>query len=73
MSKMLTAFDRWLPKPEVKASVPEPKPVTARLDITEADLCPYCGDRMRRTTALGIDVFLCDHDRHVAPVPNDNI
>lgn len=72
MSNMIAAFDRWLPKPSVTASVPESK-VNARLDITEADLCPYCGDRMRRTTALGVDVFLCDHDRHVAPVPNDKL
>lgn len=53
--------------PEPKKT-PEKQAVTARLEATEEGKCPYCKMPMRRTTASDIDVWLCDGDRHVAPV-----
>jgi hypothetical protein len=62
-------FSRAEPKP-IESSVAE-KRVTARLDITEEGTCPYCYAKMRKSMAGNHSVWLCDKDRHVAPVKTD--
>lgn len=69
------AFSRWLKKPEDKketaAPVVQPKREAAALSLDVPNQCPYCKSTMTRTTAVGIDVYLCDQDRYVAPCENE--
>lgn len=42
--------------------------VTA-LKINTPNVCPYCQKTMRSNVqAVGVDVYVCDEDRHVAPM-----
>lgn len=52
------------------ASGTETQRVTARLDIVAADLCPYCGEKMKPSMSSGVPVYYCETDRHAAPRPN---
>ena len=61
------AFDKWRPKLQPQ------QPVVASggpLSLDSPNVCPYCKAAMRPSTAVGIDVFVCDSDRHVAPAAN---
>lgn len=67
----LSLFTRFSPEktkavPVVSSSTPTA--VTARLDLTEEGVCPYCHTPMRRSIAASLPVWVCDGDRHVAPV-----
>jgi len=57
---------------ESKSAIKEDGPpiaVTARLEATKEGICPYCKHPMRKTLAVNnTEVWLCDGDRHVAPV-----
>lgn len=73
MSNLIdNAFSRWLsPKPAI-AKTPEEATtkVTAALSLDDPHTCPYCKGLMKPAMAAGIDVLICDKDRHVAPQPN---
>jgi hypothetical protein len=56
------------PPEEVRAD--KPSLVQARLESTVEGMCPYCSASMRRTFAAGVESWVCDKDRHVAPVRN---
>ncbi len=60
-----TAFSRWKPRSEELAAS-KAKP----LSLDSPDVCPYCQKKMRPTTAVGVNVFICEDDRHVAPAAN---
>ena len=74
----LSLFERLSPSKPVPSVVPTTalaatsvkERVTARLEITKEGVCPYCSTPMRRTFAASQPVWLCDADRHVAPVRN---
>jgi uncharacterized paraquat-inducible protein A len=62
-------FARFTPTVSKPVEVPQkPTAVTARLDATEEGTCPYCHTPMRRSRAADLPVWVCDGDRHVAPV-----
>jgi len=42
----------------------------APLSLDAPDICPYCKTKMLPTLAVGIPVFICEDDRHVAPARN---
>ena len=73
----LSLFERLSPAPVpsvvpvlTQASTSLKEKVTARLEITKEGVCPYCSAAMRRTFAANQPVWVCDTDRHVAPVKN---
>jgi hypothetical protein len=59
------AFSRWKPRSE-ELAVDKGKP----LSLDSPDTCPYCQKKMRPTTAVGVNVFICEDDRHVSPAAN---
>lgn len=78
-----SAFRRWLPSsrtPVIAPGVAAPEAlvtaktdtekVTSALSLDVPDECPYCQAQMKPCVAVGIEVLMCDKDRHVAPMPN---
>lgn len=62
-------FDRLSPSKPVVAAA---KPVTAGLSVEEEGVCPYCNGKMRQTFSGPHQVWLCDYDRHVAPIRDED-
>lgn len=48
-------------------------PVRAKLNYTAVGVCPYCNRPMSRTMCCEQEVFLCEDDRFVSPLPNEEI
>lgn len=57
----------------VEAKAAEPKKVTARLNYSIVGVCPYCDAPMGRVTCCDQEVFLCETDRFVSPIPNEEL
>lgn len=51
----------------------EPSRVTARLNYSVVGVCPYCEKPMGRVNCCDQEVFLCEEDRFVSPLPNDEL
>ena len=56
----------------VEAKV-EPKKVTAKLNFSAVGVCPYCSKPMGRVICCDQEVFLCEDDRFVSPLPNEEL
>ena len=54
------------------ASVPKQR-VSARLNYSIVGVCPYCEKPMGRVTCCDQEVFLCEDDRFVSPLPNEEL
>jgi hypothetical protein len=73
MNDINKAFDRFArksdPAPQaVVSSVAEKQ--TSALNIDSDSVCPYCKKDMVPVISGGVECFLCDSDRHVAPARN---
>ena len=64
---------RTAPVPVEARSEDTPTKVTARLNFTSVGVCPYCSEPMGRVTCCDQEVFLCENDRFVSPLPNEEI
>lgn len=58
------------PKTEPKPKS-DPRLLTARLEAMDEGVCPYCKNQMRRSFSQGLEVWLCEEDRHVAPIRDE--
>lgn len=52
------------------ASEAPPVVIQARLNYTSVGVCPYCAKPMGRVNCCDQEVFLCESDRFVSPLPN---
>ena len=74
LSALESAFSRWSRKPEIeKAAAATSTKEAAALSLDTPEVCPYCKQQMQPTTAVGIAVWECEHDRHVAPAKNKSV
>lgn len=69
-SALFDSFTPKAPAPTEVVAAKEKTAVKARLESTEEGVCPYCRDKMRHSTAVGLPVWLCEKDRHVVPLRN---
>ena len=60
-------------KIEAKDTSVRPVSVTARLNYSAVGVCPYCNEPMGRVECCGQEVFYCEADRNVAPLPNTEL
>lgn len=56
----------------VEAAV-RPTLVNARLNYRIVGVCPYCEKPMGRVNCCDQEVFLCEEDRFVSPLPNEEM
>lgn len=56
--------------PAAAEAITAAAPVRARLNYTDVGVCPYCNQPTKKTMCCGQEVFLCEQDRFVAPLPN---
>jgi hypothetical protein len=73
-------FRRERPESSVEATVPaaieaafQPTRVNARLNYSIVGVCPYCEKPMGRVNCCDQEVFLCEDDRFVSPLPNEEM
>lgn len=50
-----------------------PSVVTSRMENEVVGTCPYCGQKMKTSSAANETVYLCEKDRYVAPRPNSEL
>lgn len=65
------SFERFMPKapdPVVVASAEEPTPVTSKMDMGSANVCPYCHKPMVITQCCDQPMYVCNEDRAVFPI-----
>lgn len=68
------AFSQWLPKDEPsKVEASSQGRVTARLEINDFAVCQYCKKPMRVSKCGDLPVFVCDNDRAVNPMSNEQM
>lgn len=68
-NQLASSFQKFLKDPVVasnKASVR----VTAKLSHSNDGSCPYCSKAMTRTNCCGQEVYICEDDRAVFPLPD---
>ncbi len=58
-----------------KPALLQPKRVVSRIENDVVGVCPFCKGKMEVLQMLTsehteLDVYYCDHDRYVAPMPN---
>ena len=77
--EITSAFAAWK-KPRVAPQKQEETPVVAaaspiraRLNYSAVGVCPYCNQPMDRIECCSQEVFLCESDRFVAPLPNEEL
>ena len=52
----------------------EPKQaVRARLNYNQIGVCPYCSSVMSKVECCGQTMFVCNSDRFVSPLPNEDL
>jgi hypothetical protein len=73
-----SAFSRFVPEKketviEARTEVEEKIPVRAKLDYSKIGVCIYCSKPMSRVICCDQEVFLCEDDRFVSPLPNEEI
>lgn len=75
-SEIKSAFDKFVRLEAAAAPAlaekiePAPMPIRARLNYTSVGVCPYCSKPMGRVVCCEQEVFLCESDRFVSPLPN---
>lgn len=57
----------------IEAKNEEPIRMNARLNFQAVGVCPYCAKPMTRVQCCDQEVFLCEDDRMVTPLPNAEI
>lgn len=82
MSSFLTMYRSFLgtstsstsgENPPAKQTAALLKPLKARLANDVPGVCPFCQAAMSKSTAAGAEVYVCHHDKYVAPVPNSEL
>jgi len=63
-------FDRLMPPQQKPIPVESNSKtaVVAKLEATIEGVCPYCQSNMRKTRVGDLEAWVCDGDRHVAPI-----
>ncbi len=66
------AFQRFLSAVDPAPTEPEKQesasPVTAKMDMTSPEVCPYCKTPMVITQCCGQSMYVCHDDRAVFPL-----
>lgn len=66
-----SAVSKETPTKEIPALL-KPR-VSARMTNDVTGVCPFCQSAMSKSSTAGAQVYVCHHDRYVAPVPNQEL
>lgn len=68
-TQLASSFQRFLKEPLIAATTSSTR-VTSKLSHPTDGSCPYCSKAMTRTNCCGQEVYICQDDRAVFPLPD---